>query len=579
MDEPAAQPQPDRSPSRPPEPPVAPKRSLIPLPRRDGRGFLAGMRIRKKLIVLHTAFSLTLAIILGLALQPAVRRVVLSAEVDQAKLMLETLVSRRDAARPVSGGRAAADLGPEFEFPGRGSDVRGRAGTASELRLDPIEAVSAVANAGEAVRVSTSVLGPGAVLYEAGVGARPERYYLLAVRIQEARDAVWLLYALLMVSLLGVYALVAIALEVFVLPENVYRPIRRMLAADQAVQEGRREEELVPEGAIPSDELGEIMRSRNESVAKLRRQESALAEAIGQLESVASDLTRKNHLLETAQRNLADADRLASLGMMSAGIAHELNTPLTVLKGLVERVNQNPDAQLKPAEAALMLRVVQRLERLGESLLDFARVRPPRVQRVALRGLVEEAITLVRLDRDGRVDFRDYVDESIEVECDVDRVVQVLVNLLRNAAEASSPAVREGRAVSAGGAPARVVGGVVEVECEVLIREGRRWASLTITDNGPGIDASVLPHLFEPFRSTRLDSRGTGLGLAVAEGIVREHGGVILGRNRRDMSGAVFEVLLPVEATGPRAEDGVSTPPAGPGTDVPGTDGKGASKE
>jgi signal transduction histidine kinase len=76
-------------------------------------------------------------------------------------------------------------------------------------------------------------------------------------------------------------------------------------------------------------------------------------------------------------------------------------------------------------------------------------------------------------------------------------------------------------------------------------KDGRHWVSLTISDTGPGIDPAVLPHLFEPFVSTRLDSRGTGLGLAVAEGIVREHGGVILARNRTDRSGAIFEVLLP----------------------------------
>ena len=81
---------------------------------------------------------------------------------------------------------------------------------------------------------------------------------------------------------------------------------------------------------------------------------------------------------------------------------------------------------------------------------------------------------------------------------------------------------------------------------EPLEREGRRWVSLTITDDGPGIDPEVLKRLFEPFVSSKLDSRGTGLGLAVAEGIVREHHGLLLARNREGASGAVFEVLLPV---------------------------------
>jgi signal transduction histidine kinase len=74
------------------------------------------------------------------------------------------------------------------------------------------------------------------------------------------------------------------------------------------------------------------------------------------------------------------------------------------------------------------------------------------------------------------------------------------------------------------------------------------WLSLQIADNGPGIDPEVLPHLFEPFVSTRLDSRGTGLGLAVSEGIIREHGGLLLARNRVQPRGAVFEILLPLQA-------------------------------
>jgi two-component system sensor histidine kinase HupT/HoxJ len=82
------------------------------------------------------------------------------------------------------------------------------------------------------------------------------------------------------------------------------------------------------------------------------------------------------------------------------------------------------------------------------------------------------------------------------------------------------------------------------------------WVGLTITDNGPGIDPELLSRLFEPFVSTRLDSRGTGLGLAVADGIVREHGGVLLARNLPGRAGAVFEVILPKLAESAVAKSG-----------------------
>src|SRR5207253_2448904 len=137
----------------------------------------------------------------------------------------------------------------------------------------------------------------------------------------------------------------------------------------------------------------------------VRRHEADLADALMRLEEVATDLKRKNHLLETAKRNMADTDRLASLGLMSAGIAHELNTPLAVPKGLVEKLDRGMGANgvagppISPAEAALMLRVVGRLERLSDSLLDFARARAASSASTALRPLVDEAWTLVRLDR------------------------------------------------------------------------------------------------------------------------------------------------------------------------------------
>jgi two-component system NtrC family sensor kinase len=355
------------------------------------------------------------------------------------------------------------------------------------------------------------------------------------------------LYLVLTLALVGAYGLIAVTLEVFVLPRQVYEPIERLRRADDAVQRGDESGELIPEAEIPSDELGEIMRTRNASIVTLRAQERQLSEALDRLERIAGELKRKNDLLEMARRNLEDQDRLASLGMMSAGIAHELNTPLAVIKGSVEEMRER-GGTLAPERVALLTRVVGRLERLGDSLLDFARIRPPAKTVVLLWPIVEEAWTLVRLDRGARdVAFTNAVPADMEVFADADRLTQVLVNLVRNAVDAFDPR---------GGA------GTIEVGAREIRTEGRAWVSLTIRDDGPGIDPEVLGRLFEPFASTRMDSTGTGLGLAVAEGIVREHGGVIVARNLGsgtgghgtsggggagggDTRGAEFEVLVP----------------------------------
>lgn len=480
---------------------------------RRAERLLGPMRIRKKLIVLHTTFSLVLAAILLLSVRPAIRDVVARAEGDACRLAVRML---------------AASPGLE---PGTSVDgVELRIGTADEVGGDA-DALDRARNIpGQTVVTSAPGEAPRAVMYDGARGV----FLSAAVQSAHARQAVVRLYALVVAAIVGVYLLIALTLEAFVLPRQVYRPIRRLLAADEAVQSGDRDNELIEERAIPRDELGEIMRSRNESIVKLRRQESALNAALEQLETVATDLKRKNHLIETAKRNMADQDRLASLGVMSAGIAHELNTPLAVLKGCVETLAANPRAGVDPERAGLMLRVVKRLERLSESLLDFARVRPPTEAPVDLPQVVDEAWTLVRLDREAAgVEFEARFGSDRVVTGDADRLTQVFVNLIRNAVDAVSGAgVAKGR---------------VTVSAERSTREGREWLSVTVADNGPGIDPGVMARMFEPFTSTRLDARGTGLGLAVAEGIVREHGGVVLARNAH-AGGAVFEVMLPLES-------------------------------
>jgi signal transduction histidine kinase len=528
---------------------VAPVPAAPPPRSRRAGGFLGGMRVRKKVLFLHTVFSLGLAAILLVPLRPAIIDVVEQAEVNEARVVLRLVLSQ-SAARPNS---PQANGEPLAAWAQAVPDGRVRAGSADALGLPASIAAQARASPGKPIAASVNGQEATAAAYvpDAGEGT----FWVVNVRIPEARRAVVTLYALTAIALLAIYALVAAALELYVLPQHVYGPIDRMLDADAAVQEGNKDSEIIPDAVIPADELGEIMRSRNRSIVALRRHEEALAEALAELERVASDLKRKNHLLEAAQRNLADADRLASLGMMSAGIAHELNTPLAVVKGLAEKLNSDVDKRLDAPQAALMLRVVRRLERLGESLLDFARVRPPQTAPTSLHAVVEEAVTLVRLDRGAReVEIINRMPATLVVDCDGDRMVQVLVNILRNAVDAvRSGAAERGRdALTRQAEPLDVDGseGRITVDSDVAMREGREWASITVTDTGPGIDVELLSRLFEPFASTRLDAHGTGLGLAVAEGIVREHGGLILARNRQDRSGAVFEIMLPVRSPG-----------------------------
>lgn len=475
--------------------------------------------IRTKLIVLHTAFSLALGVILLLALRVPITELVSEAEERECRLAMELLIASPEKAMAMK--------------------VEGLAfarGSASELEIPETLSQRLRAAADQTVMTRGDDGSPIAFRYDSA----SDRFLRAADRSVSARSVVNRLYLLLIVALLSVYGVIALTLEVFVLPKQVYGPIERLRRADLAVQEGVREEELIPTAQIPQDELGEIMRSRNQSILKLREKEHELEVALQRLENGAAELRRKNHLLETARRNLEDQDRLASLGMMSAGIAHELNTPLAVLKGSVEDIARNPAKGVDPERAALMHRVVTRLERLGDSLLDFARVRPPTSRPFDLAEIIREAWTLVSLDREARaVEFADRVAPGTRAVGDPDRLTQVFVNLLRNAIDAMDSGERAKRIT------------ITAAEAE---RDGRRWLSITVADTGPGIAPEMFSRLFEPFTSTRLDSHGTGLGLAVAEGIVKEHGGVLLARNAGPQgsseSGAEFEVMLPADSAG-----------------------------
>src|SRR5712692_58535 len=156
-----------------------------------------------------------------------------------------------------------------------------------------------------------------------------------------------------------VYVLAVLLLEAFIMPRYVYRPLRRMLEADQATRAGDRARELIPPPDIMGDEIGQIMRSRNETVATLRRREDELAAAL---------------------RRLEEQDRLVSLGLLSASVAHELNTPLAVLNGSLEQLIETTRDAPTLDRLARMQRVTQRLRRISESLVDFSKVRKDQME-------------------------------------------------------------------------------------------------------------------------------------------------------------------------------------------------------
>jgi two-component system sensor histidine kinase HydH len=230
--------------------------------------------------------------------------------------------------------------------------------------------------------------------------------------------------------------------------------------------------------------------------------------------------------LQQREREVRRAERLAALGRLAAGMAHEIRNPLASAVLLVETARKDPAAPLTDEDLALIESELLRIERSLQAFLDYAR--PPRLERgpCDLGAVVRDALALAR----GRVE-RQGVEVRIEgkagpwpLDADAAQLRQVVVNLVLNALDV----------MPAGGT------------LELAFRPGPRPGTIefSVTDTGPGIAPEMLPRLFEPFASGK--EAGLGLGLSVSRRIVEDHGGTVVGSNS-PAGGACFVVTLPAK--------------------------------
>ncbi len=443
----------------------------------------AALNVRVKLAILHNVFFLVLATAVYLSLIPLFADHLSAARDREFRVVTQIFSSELSSGNRGSGDLTAYDL---------------RHASARKLGLSP---------AGEAFLSThpSAIWNQGGGLLFRKSNARgeyrrvtlPSDFYNSALR--SARIS-------LFAALGTIYLLSIVVMEFIIMPQYVYQPLKLMLNADKATQLDDREHEMIDHRFIFNDEIGQIMKSRNATVAQLRQHEDDLAGALKRLE---------------------EQDRLVSLGLLSTSVAHELNTPLAVLQGSIEKLLESAQNSQALDRLNRMLRVTQRLRKISEGLVDFARVRKQETEAVRLRPLIDESWNLVAIDeKASAVNFRNSVSPEAVVVGNPDRLIQVFVNLLRNALLAVGSE------------------GEIRAESRRLDRGAQTWISCRIVDNGPGIPADILPNVFEVFVSTRLDAKGTGLGLTVAEGIIAQHGGTISASNRPE-GGACLEVMLP----------------------------------
>jgi two-component system NtrC family sensor kinase len=239
------------------------------------------------------------------------------------------------------------------------------------------------------------------------------------------------------------------------------------------------------------------------------------------------------------QAKLMHTEKMAAVGQLVSGVAHEVNNPLTAILGFADLLIDHPEVpDFAKSDLRVILEEAQRTKQIVQNLLSFARQMPPQRKPVQMNAILRQTLALRAYDfaNHGVKVVENFGPGVGDVIGDSHQLQQVFLNILNNAYDA----VRESQH------PGRIV-------IETRMIEGA--AEVSFCDNGPGI---LYPdRIFDPFFTTKEVGKGTGLGLSICYGIIREHAGEILCRNNSDGVGATFSVRLPL------ASDAVATHTAG----------------
>lgn len=344
----------------------------------------------------------------------------------------------------------------------------------------------------------------GAIEIEESFVPREDRLAMLAWR---ALAATALLVAMFFVAAMGIGS------------RLVGRPIEALIAMARRLSRGQLDARVE-------------WRARDE-LAELGVEMNAMA---GALQEARERLDAETRARLAALEGLRHAERLSTVGTLAAGVAHELGTPMTVIDGHAREISASPESSGAVKRSAGVIRdQVRTMTRIIQALLGFARRSPPSRRDEPLKVIAGRTLDFLSpLASKKGVQLSERVPEALQARVDAAGVQQVLTNLVLNGIQATPR------------------GGEVEVTAQECEREApgeppgppRHWVRLDVLDTGAGLAEEVRPHLFEPFYTTKEVGEGTGLGLSVSWGIVRDHGGFIEAAPRGS-GGTRFSVFLP----------------------------------
>lgn len=351
----------------------------------------------------------------------------------------------------------------------------------------------------------TTVMRNGEAVGKAGLllSLAPEK-----ARLDRSRQMLMAYFALDFVLLLG--------LGSFVLSRIVVNPINRLLTATEKITGGQYGQRLKVSG---SAELAQLAAAFNEMASALWAKDHQVTEQMAALEKANSDLRQ-------AREETLRTEKMASIGLLAAGMAHEIGTPLASIMGYAElSAGEQPENSAIQDYSRRISEDCSRIDRIVRGLLDFSRPRAPGGENADVREVV--LLTVDLMTQQGifkQLNLCTEIDEGLSsAKCDQHQLQQVIINLLLNSRDATP----------AGGT--------------ITVRAGQEEAyiRLDVIDSGSGISDESMKHIFDPFFTTKPPGKGTGLGLAISARIIEGFGGRITATSKVG-EGSCFSILLPL---------------------------------
>ena len=358
--------------------------------------------------------------------------------------------------------------------------------------------------------------------YDAAKPRQGFRYLLLSSYEMRLRSLEETRRTLLGLSLAGI--LLGGAAVWFFL-QRITQPLRELRDLAEAVGLGDFSRKIE---RFSNDECGELAEEFNRMTSNLKSSRSELEKTVS--------------TLKNTQAQLIQSEKLSAVGQFVAGVAHELNNPLTAVIGFADVLSAEETNDKNRRHLDLIVKSAHRCHKIVHSLLSFARQHAPERRIVEVNALVDDVVDIMAYDlRTSNITIlKEYGSGLPQLMADSHQLQQVFVNILSNARQAIEPFRRDGQIIIR----TRLSDGGVRIELQ---------------DNGPGIRAESLSKIFDPFFTTKPVGKGTGLGLSLSYGIIQEHGGTISVESKVG-HGAMFVIELPA-ATAADARQNETTKP------------------